>query len=118
MVHTNLRKLKHRKHVRCFRYTVEEKVTRRVTMDGQFGGVSVDGEDKLTVSHDDGGTRQERAELLFGGYMDERHFDDETVIIKGLSLRLGMKRWMISKKLLEGELASLSSDDISSTNRA
>ena len=43
---------------------------------------------KLTVSHDDGGTCQERAELLFGGYMDERHFDDETVIIKGLLLGL------------------------------
>lgn len=34
--------------------------------------------------------------------MDERHFDDRIVIIKGLSLGLGMKRWMISKKLLEG----------------
>jgi hypothetical protein len=70
-------------------------------MGGRFGGVSVDGEDKLTVSHDDGGTRQERAELLFGGYVDERHFDDRSLIIKGLSLGLGMKRWMISKKPFE-----------------
>lgn len=63
---------------------MEEKVTRRVTMDGRFGGVNIDAGDRLTVSHDDGGTRQERAELLFGGYVDERHFDDETAIIKRL----------------------------------
>ena len=117
MVHTNLRKLEHRKYVRSVLYTIEEKVTRRVTMDGRFGGVNIDAEDKLTVSHDNGGTRQERAELLFGGYVDERHFDDRIVITKVCRFGRGMKRWMISKKLLGGELASLSSDDISSTNR-
>lgn len=37
----------------------------------------------------------------FGGYVDERHFDDRSLIIKGLSLGLGMKRWMISKKPFE-----------------
>jgi hypothetical protein len=58
---------------------------RRVTMNGRFGGVNIDGEGRLTVSHDDGGTRQERAELLFGGYVNERHFDARIVIIKGLS---------------------------------
>lgn len=51
---------------------------------GRFGGVSVDGKDKLTVSHDDGGTRQERAKLLLGGYVDKRHFDDLVFIIKGV----------------------------------
>jgi hypothetical protein len=48
-------------------------------------------EDKLTVSHDDGGTRQERAELLLGGYMDKRHFDDLVFIIKDVLLVLRMK---------------------------
>ena len=103
MVHTNLRKLKHRKYVRIFLCTIEDIVTRRLMMDGRFGGVNIDGEDTLTVSHDDGGTCQQRAELLFGGYVDERHFDDWIVIIKGLSLVLKMKkRWMISKKLFGG----------------
>lgn len=59
MVHTNPRRLKHREYVRVVLYAVEENVRRRVTIDGRFGGVSVDGKDKLTISHDDGGTRQE-----------------------------------------------------------
>ena len=71
-------------------------------MDGRFGGVNIDSEDRLTVSHDDGGTRQERAKLFLRGYVDERHFDDRIVLIKGLSFWSGVKRWMISEKLFGG----------------